>query len=173
MTKVEIPFKPIHVTFIHNFHGFVCSKSVYIPVEIMCLFHTCTRRVRLSYFPSDTMTTNTSVHTIGENSGPAPPAKRPRCDEIVTDDDIFEHGRVVLECDVCESYFFSQINLDRHAKNHALQKDFNCRTCGMKYTTKNSLQLHQRSAHTEPRERQPIQRGGGATLPEVPLQVNY
>ena len=139
----------------------------------MCLFHTCTRRVRFSHFPLDTMTTNTSVHTIGENSGPAPPAKRPRCDEIVTDDDIFEHGRVVLECDVCGAYYFSQDKLDQHMKCHRLQRDYHCRTCGMKYTTKNSLQLHQRSAHTESQQRQVIQRGGGATLPAFPRQVNY
>ena len=90
-----------------------------------------------------------------------PPPKRPRCHEIVTDDEIFEHGREILECDVCGAYFFSQINLDHHMKTHALKRDFNCRTCGMKYTTKNSLALHRRSAHTEHQQRQVVQRGDG------------
>ena len=99
--------------------------------------------------------------SLDENSRLAPPQKRPRCDELVTDDEIFEHGREVLECNVCGMYFFCQKNLDHHSKTHALQRDFHCRACGMKYTTKNSLQLHQRSAHTTPQQRQVVQHGEG------------
>ena len=108
--------------------------------------------------------------TTLDDSGLTPPRKRPRCDEIVTDDDIFEHGREILECDVCEMYFFSQVNLDRHTKNHALKRDFNCLTCGMKYTTKNSLALHRRSAHTEHQQRRVVQRGDGVPA-ENPREV--
>ena len=104
---------------------------------------------------------------------PDPPSKRPRCDEIITDDEIFQHGRVVLECEVCAAYFLTQTKLDQHMKSHALQRDYHCRICGNNYTTVNGLKLHQQSAHTEPREHQPIQRGGGTTLPEIPRQVNY
>ena len=121
-------------------------------------------------FPSTVMTSSTS---FGENSGLATPSKRPRADEIVTDDDINQYNREILKCDVCQGVYLSQEKFNNHMKIHRLQRDYHCRTCGSSYTSKKGLALHQRSAHTEPRQRQPIQRGGGGSLPEVPRQVNF
>ena len=98
--------------------------------------------------------------------------KRLRYDEIVTDDTIFEHGREVLECDICGMFFFSQNILDAHVKRHTLQREYQCRTCGNEYTTADGLKLHTRSAHTEPCQReQSIQKGGGAASTDEPRQV--
>ena len=105
---------------------------------------------------------------VTDNTEPA--TKRPRCNEIVTDDDIFEHGRKVLECDVCAMFFFSQKNLDAHHKNHQLQRDYHCRTCDKRYTTADGLKLHRKSAHTEPRPRD-TQQGGGVAPSDVLSQV--
>ena len=107
----------------------------------------------------------------GMMSNVEPAAKRPRCHEIVTDDEIFSYGREVLECEVCSAYFLSQTNLDSHLKSHRLQKDYHCRTCARQYSSLNALKLHIRSAHTEPQENRPIQRGGGAVT-ELARQVN-
>ena len=41
---------------------------------------------------------------------------RPSFYELVDDDDIFEHGREVLECEYCAMYFLDQEQLDRHEK---------------------------------------------------------
>ena len=112
-----------------------------------------------------------SLILSGTMSNVEPASKRPRCHEIVTDDEIFSHGREVLECEVCSAYFLSQTNLDSHLKCHRLQKDYHCRTCSRQYSTLNGLKLHMRSTHTEPRENRPIQRGGGAVT-EHPQQVN-
>ena len=95
-------------------------------------------------------------------TNPEPPMKRPRCDEIVTNDEIFKHGREVIECDVCGMFFLSQANLDVHQRNHLLQRDYRCRICDKTYTTDNGLKLHRKSAHTEPSTRV-VQQGGGVT----------
>jgi uncharacterized C2H2 Zn-finger protein len=42
--------------------------------------------------------------------------KRPCFNELVDDDAIFEHGCEVLKCDICEMYFLSQEELDKHKK---------------------------------------------------------
>ena len=42
--------------------------------------------------------------------------QRPCFHEIVDDDDIFEHGCEVLECETCEMYFLSQNELQKHEK---------------------------------------------------------
>ena len=42
--------------------------------------------------------------------------QRPYFHEIVDDDDIFEHGCEVLECETCEMYFLSQDELQKHEK---------------------------------------------------------
>ena len=48
-------------------------------------------------------------------SNPAELVKqRPRFNELVDDDAIFEHGCEVLECDDCEMYFTTQEQLERH-----------------------------------------------------------
>ena len=107
----------------------------------------------------------------GTMSNVEPASKRPRYHEIVTDDEIFSHGREVLECEVCSAYFLSQTNLDSHLKSHRLQKDYHCRTCARQYSSLSSLKLHMRSSHTEPRENRPIQHGGG-TVNELARQVN-
>ena len=112
--------------------------------------------------------TNTAIEAA--TSGREPPTKRPRSDEIVTDDIIFQHGREVLECDVCTMYFLSQKNLDAHLKIHRLQHDFECRICGKAYTTADGLTLHRKSAHTEPSPRI-VQQGGGTAPSDEPLQV--
>ena len=41
---------------------------------------------------------------------------RPCFNELVDDDDIFEHGREILECEYCARYFLDQEQLDRHEK---------------------------------------------------------
>ena len=48
--------------------------------------------------------------------------ERPCFNEIVDDDDIFEHGCEVLECESCEMYFLSQDELQKHEKVY--QKKF-------------------------------------------------
>ena len=48
--------------------------------------------------------------------------ERPFFNEIVDDDDIFEHGCEVLECESCEMYFLSQDELQKHEKVY--QKKF-------------------------------------------------
>ena len=101
------------------------------------------------------------------STNPEPPTKRPRCDEIVTDDDIFEHGREVIECDVCGMFFLSQANLEAHQQNHLLQRDYRCRTCHKSYTTADGLKLHARSAHTELCDRITQQGGGVAPSGEL------
>ena len=41
---------------------------------------------------------------------------RPSFYELVDDDDIFVHGREVLECEYCVMFFLDQEQLDRHEK---------------------------------------------------------
>ena len=103
--------------------------------------------------PRETVTDDDDATTIFNS-------KRPRSDEIVTDDDIFAHGRLVLECDTCGSYFFSQQCLDACVRRHKLQRDYHCRICDKSYTTADGLKLHEKSAHSEPSPRV-IQQGGG------------
>ena len=98
-------------------------------------------------------------------------AKRPRMDEIVTDDDIFNHGREVLECDICAMYFLTQEKLDVHLNRQRLSRDYHCRRCGRAYTTANGLRLHQSSAHATPRPRH--QQVGGGPIPTEPRQVYF
>ena len=40
--------------------------------------------------------------------------ERPRYNELVDDDTVFEHGCEVLECEHCEMFFTTQEQLERH-----------------------------------------------------------
>ena len=101
-----------------------------------------------------------------------PSMKRPRCDVIVDDDAIFEHGKEVFECDVCNMYFLSQEELDKHVQLHALHREFCCQECARTYTSYEKLKMHIKTAHSamsapqSSRKRLRAQQHGGGAVRE-------
>ena len=60
--------------------------------------------------------TTTDQPTSSATSSNATAEKRLPFYELVDDDAIFEYGQDVLKCDICEMYFLSQEELDKHKK---------------------------------------------------------
>ena len=67
-----------------------------------------------------------------------------------------------LKCETCDRQFLSEENLLKHARQHALARNFCCKTCGKLYTTSRGLKLHTASAHCQ-QETVLLQEGGGST----------
>jgi len=93
-------------------------------------------------------TFSASTAAVGEPSDEPSVRKRPRSDDIVSDDAIFEHGQEVLECDACEAYFLAQEELDRHMRGHEIRREFRCVRCDRTYAKRENLQLHINSTHS-------------------------